>query len=185
MFGFDDESGAMGDPWVAGCHSVHSSQFSSFQFLCEWKSPPTDRQIFGCRLGCEVRVISCREGDGNCTSKMKAGQFSIFGAVEENVGRGLCRGFGDRTPSSIYPANPLGALGFCRRENFRKKILQSRAGGLSTEDAQEMQKGGGQWAVVSFDSVLVCLAGQPRRLSLAEGKRTRLAGAVRIPAGLC
>src|ERR1700684_4369051 len=104
-----------------GCWLSFSSQFSVLRFsvlvrmeIAACRS--TDRPIFGCGLGCEVRVIFGREGEGNCTSEMKAGQFSIFGAVEENVGRGFSRGFGDRTPSSIYPANPLGALGFCLRE---------------------------------------------------------------------
>jgi hypothetical protein len=37
------------------------------------------------------RDLNFYEGEGDCTSETGAGQFSIFGAVEEKDGRGLSR----------------------------------------------------------------------------------------------
>jgi hypothetical protein len=38
-----------------------------------------------------LRDLNFYEGEGDCTSEMGAGQFSIFGAIEEKDGRGFSR----------------------------------------------------------------------------------------------
>jgi hypothetical protein len=36
------------------------------------------------------------EGEGDCTSETRAGQFSIFGALEEKIGHGFSRIIADQ-----------------------------------------------------------------------------------------
>jgi hypothetical protein len=91
------------------------------------------------------RLFCVSEGD--CTSERGAGQFSIFGAVEENGGPQIFAGERrsdkmERVRGRCFTAVVwVAALG-------GGKNLESGWVGLSTGGAQEMQKGGGgkQWA---------------------------------------
>ena len=75
---------------------------------------------------------------------MARGQFSIFGAVEENVGHGLAGINTDKETCGNLLLKPHAGRGFARQEKPEGKIREERAGGMSTEGAQEMQKGSGQ-----------------------------------------
>ena len=49
-------------------------------------------------------LIEC-EGEGECKGEMVAGQFSIFGAIEENLRHGFSPIFTDQEGASIAVAN--------------------------------------------------------------------------------
>jgi hypothetical protein len=62
-----------------------------------WRAPTTNLCCcsFGLRLptgfGRRERLENVYEGEGDCTSETGAGQFSIFGAIEEKNCRGFSR----------------------------------------------------------------------------------------------
>lgn len=79
---------------------------------------------------------------------MGAGQFSIFGAIEEKTGHGFTRIRRDEAmPSGCAVALLNGAVFACGRRE--EKNLVEWAAVMSTGRAQEMQKGSGQWPVGS------------------------------------
>lgn len=91
------------------------------------------------KLNSSLRIF---EGEGECTSEMHGGQFSIFGAIEEkSIG-----GFPKLTHSSARLRTlvfaSISADAPCAARN-----LVEWAAGLSTGSAQEMQKGGTQYSV--------------------------------------
>jgi len=80
------------------------------------------------------------EGETDCTSEKAGGQFSIFGAVEEMGALDFSELA--RTRKLVeYLCKPHGMRGSDGGVQSGK-VGESRMGGLSTESAQEMQKGG-------------------------------------------
>ena len=74
---------------------------------------------------------------------MARGQFSIFGAVEENVGPGFRESTGmENLAEETAPSRALGGVRVAEQREGTNP-LESR-GGLCTEGAQEMQKGSGR-----------------------------------------
>jgi hypothetical protein len=60
--------------------------------------------------------VEGEEGESECTSEKARGQFSIFGAVEENLDGGLLRIGTDQELFQRYGCKPHGGLGFGLRE---------------------------------------------------------------------
>ena len=85
--------------------------------------------------------------EGDCTSATVIGQFSIFGAVEENLCHGFSRIFRDHEPSERYRGKARGGRGLELREEAGGKSRSRSNSGLCTELAQEMQKGGGDFGI--------------------------------------
>jgi hypothetical protein len=90
----------------------------------------------------ETRSLFFGDGEGDCTSEKGAGQFSIFGAVEEKSGSLISRG--TQILKKIWEVR-LRAWGVWF--GLRCGLSDSECGvwpaGLSTGGAQEMQKGEG------------------------------------------
>ena len=80
------------------------------------------------------------EGETDCTSEKASGQFSIFGAVEEMGALDFPELVRMRKLVECLskPHGMRGSDGGAQSEN----VGEARMGGLSTESAQEMQKGG-------------------------------------------
>jgi len=97
------------------------------------------------------------EGDNECTSERVWGQFSIFGAVEENL---RCELGGIRGDEEFVEEIRLSRVPGGR--SVRWKAAEEDAGtgedGLSTETAQEMQKG-----------FRLVATGNPRRTTVKVG----------------
>ncbi len=108
------------------------------------------------------------EGESECTSERARGQFSIFGAVEENCCHGFSRMGTDRGSCGRCAAKPRVGLGFCLRDSVGKKILESGgvdcAQGLHRKCRKQWSGVRGQRPVET--SAWLRLAGQPRRLPL-------------------
>jgi hypothetical protein len=100
--------------------------------------------------------VNFYESEGDCTSEMGAGQFSIFGAVEENGGRGSLREERDEVKGEARTIRPLdgggcrarrvaakewGAVGGRnihrgRTGNAERQLLALRRNALTTEDSE-------------------------------------------------
>jgi hypothetical protein len=79
------------------------------------------------------------EGEGDCTSERRAGQFSIFGAVEE---KNTTDSAGSAPRWKLQCEEWLRlwiVVDFAAVQGWRKNLVEWAAG-LSTELAQEMQK---------------------------------------------
>ena len=145
--GFDQKAGAIGDPWIGCFHervsSVLGSRFSvlsfwfsvfgfwflvfSFLMMCCCQSSVGDF-LLRPRL---VRVISLGlnflvEGESECTSERALGQFSIFGAVEENGCHGFSEIGTDQEACQRCGCKPRGGLGFGLRSSVGRKNPESR-----------------------------------------------------------
>jgi hypothetical protein len=79
------------------------------------------------------------EGEGECTSELRPGQFSIFGAVEENRCERRALIFEDQENSFVQLRARERAV--CSQVIRAIENLVQLAAGLSTGRAQEMQKG--------------------------------------------
>jgi len=88
------------------------------------------------------------ESEGDFTGEWDAGQFSIFGAIEEKAGAEF-GGSPEMQRRSNASDCPIEWGGFRARAARRKKLIKWAAG-LSTGSAQEMQKGQG-FRVLSFE----------------------------------
>jgi hypothetical protein len=86
---------------------------------------------------------------------MGAGQFSIFGAIEEKSGGGFSRSNARERESGRELVGALDGAVFARGVRCGG-ILEERVGGLSTGSAQEMQKGGGQLPVAGGQLPVSC-----------------------------
>jgi hypothetical protein len=84
---------------------------------------------------------------------MGAGQFSIFGAIEEKTGHGFTRIGTDEAMLESRAVVPLDGAVFEHQVRGEKNLVEWAAV-MSTGRAQEMQKGSGQWLVIS-DQLLV------------------------------
>jgi hypothetical protein len=83
------------------------------------------------------------ESESDCTSEMGAGQFSIFGAVEEKSRSGFSRSGRSEGESESEVAGALdGAVFVCGARCAGNRV--EGVGGMSTGRAQEMQKGGSE-----------------------------------------
>jgi hypothetical protein len=80
------------------------------------------------------------EGEADSTSEMGAGQFSIFGAIEEKTGHGFSRMNTDEETTSRIAFVHWIAVVSGKRQRAKENLIQWAAG-ISTEGAQEMQKG--------------------------------------------
>lgn len=65
--------------------------------------------------------VNFYESEGDCTSEMGAGQFSIFGAVEENGGRGSLQEERDEVKGEARTIRPLDGGGFRARRAAAKE----------------------------------------------------------------
>ncbi len=74
---------------------------------------------------------------------MGAGQFSIFGAIEEKTGHGLSRIRTDEAMLELRAVVPLNGAFFARGLRGEENLVEWAAV-MSTGRAQEMQKGSGQ-----------------------------------------
>ena len=79
------------------------------------------------------------EGESECTSEMRTGQFSIFGAIEEKECRGFWRA-GTGAANAEECGVLLGMALFLLPEKRTGKFQVEGAGRISTAGAQEMQK---------------------------------------------
>jgi hypothetical protein len=91
-------------------------------------------------------------GEGECTKEMGAGQFSIFGAIEEKEApdfRGFLR-IKERDWKAVARCVIVRVPASVPR---LEEYLLEWAAGISTEGSQEMQKGGARdhWSEVGFE----------------------------------
>jgi hypothetical protein len=130
LLGFDQEACAIRLPFLNFHGAVPKKQFP-YLLLNE-----------SCCLGpCgteQQRNFWC-EGEGECTSEWRAGQFSIFGAIEENGEAESPETFCDRKGKKCDVNRPDGES-FDVRADCQEKSGRVGAG-ISTECTQEMQKG--------------------------------------------
>src|SRR5271166_637126 len=73
----------------------------------------------------QVRFIFLLICESECTSERALGQFSIFGAVEENAGHGFSRIGMDQECFQRSSAKPRSGRGFVFAECTRRKILET------------------------------------------------------------
>ena len=90
-----------------------------------------------CLAGLDSSLIFS-EGEGECTSEMPLGQFSIFGAIEEKAGPGFPRLPTDQEKSLVHVIVRRSASFGCMIHG--PHILVQFVARLSTGCAQEMQK---------------------------------------------
>jgi hypothetical protein len=88
---------------------------------------------------CRCCFYFCCGSEGHCTSESERGQFSIFGAIEEKSGQGLCRMNMGQEESWKRAVKLCGAMVFSS-VLFGNENLATPAAGISTDGAQEMQK---------------------------------------------
>src|SRR5713226_7980376 len=108
-------------------------------------------------LGSATRSFLCHRsnifilGETECTGERAYGQFSIFGAVEENDGYGSGWINKDQGASRRYPAEPRVRRGFEFRKSLWKRIRWSGEADCAQGAHRKCRKavGSGQWSVAS------------------------------------
>jgi hypothetical protein len=122
------------------------------------------------------------EGESECTSERARGQFSIFGAVEENACHGFSRIGTDQEPLQRYGCKPLGGLGFGLRDCVSGEIWRTASADCAQGTHRKCRKAAA--SCQRPDASSPAWLRQPMRPSPHEFEKTRLAGAGRILRGL-
>jgi hypothetical protein len=98
-------------------------------------------------LGIRNEQLFMNAGEGDCTKEMGAGQFSIFGATEDKARHGSALIFTNQEEALKADGRCVIVRVSAALREFSGNLVEWAAV-ISTESAQEMQKGRSQWSVV-------------------------------------